>query len=428
MVSALIAAPMPAYAASQVQVGEGVYTEAASGSGSEGGSWSWDGANDMALVNYKGDNIAATGDLTVTTSGDNTIVSENVNGVNVTDGDLTITGDGTLNVETENAKGIYATDGNVNIEDTTVNVSVTNDENLSTYQYLEGIEANSVDISGSNVTVSSTATGGKAWASGISADGSAENSEGNINITDSTVTVNASADIWNSWGIYSHAENSAEASTAGKSGVTVVDSTLTVNTTSESGMALAISAWGTNYDASTAREAVIDIKDSTLNVTASAVNDSGFGLQAYSYGDVALNIILNNVTGSINVGSSGVAVWVVNDEAGVGTRAITLINTDLGGGVAIADTENRYTVLAATDANGNVLYDEYGPVPVTSVTMTGGSTAAGQAVSESVVTTVAKTIAAATPQTGDAGAIITGAMCLIVAAGLSLATLRRKAL
>ena len=119
----------PALAATQIGIDGSTYTEAASGTGSNGGSWSW-GGNDSDPLNLNGSNGGAIswqgGDLTINATGDNTVgagtdsgqgcsVSDNVTAVdNEKDGttaytdadgkaaspsDLTITGGGTVSVE-----------------------------------------------------------------------------------------------------------------------------------------------------------------------------------------------------------------------------------------------------------------------------------------------------------------------------------------
>ena len=66
----------PALAATQIGIDGSTYTEAASGTGSNGGSWSW-GGNDSDPLNLNGSNGGAIswqgGDLTINATGDNTV-------------------------------------------------------------------------------------------------------------------------------------------------------------------------------------------------------------------------------------------------------------------------------------------------------------------------------------------------------------------
>jgi len=63
------ALPASAYAATSVSVQDTEYTAAASGAGSRGGAWSWDGKDAMSLVDYDGGKIGAVGDLVITATG-----------------------------------------------------------------------------------------------------------------------------------------------------------------------------------------------------------------------------------------------------------------------------------------------------------------------------------------------------------------------
>lgn len=67
----MLALPISALAAEYVGIEDGIYTEAASGSGAQGGTWSWDGADDLQLDNYTGEALFFDGDLTITLSGEN---------------------------------------------------------------------------------------------------------------------------------------------------------------------------------------------------------------------------------------------------------------------------------------------------------------------------------------------------------------------
>lgn len=155
---------MSAFAASSLEIEDGYYEEAANGEGSGGGTWAWDGAEDLQLNDFVSDyGISTEGSITITTTGDCTVggygidVFTDYSGEEPEEGDLTITGDGTLNVVTEDdwdLDGIYAT-GDVEIKDTTVNVKVSvpedyyNPEEATPY----GIYADNITIDNSKVVI-----------------------------------------------------------------------------------------------------------------------------------------------------------------------------------------------------------------------------------------------------------------------------------
>lgn len=72
---ALFVAPMIAWGASSISVdGSDPYTEAASGTGSRGGTWDWGGPDgELTLSDFDGDSIDAAGDLVVNVEGSNTV-------------------------------------------------------------------------------------------------------------------------------------------------------------------------------------------------------------------------------------------------------------------------------------------------------------------------------------------------------------------
>ena len=71
----------PALAATQISIGGNTYTEAAQGTGSNGGTWSWGGQDDspLNLDNYNGGAISwQGGGLAINATGENTVGSESV--------------------------------------------------------------------------------------------------------------------------------------------------------------------------------------------------------------------------------------------------------------------------------------------------------------------------------------------------------------
>ena len=209
--SALLAMPNAAFAATYLEVG-GTGYDAANGAAS-GEGWSWDGGDNMVLDGYNGGYIYSVGDLNIELVGDNTVSGEapaesegdlgyygdgigvyisghyEQNGENgeetwVTDeeGDLSISGDGSLKVSGgEDGLGVYA-QGSIAIEDASVEVNV---EDESAY----GIRSDYGDVSikDADVSVSVEAQGENGMAVGILAY------EDDLVIEDSTVSVEASS-------------------------------------------------------------------------------------------------------------------------------------------------------------------------------------------------------------------------------------------
>ena len=160
--------PSTAFAATSLVVGENpAITEAATGTGSNGGTWSWDGADALALDNYNGGKIKAYGgDLNVELNGNNTIdyaQPTDMDGcaIIVTEGNLTVTdqdGDGgTLDATSYNGlvahSGSGQDNGNVTIENTTINITGTYEE-TSGHRSTIGIQgAGHGSIKDSSVTI-----------------------------------------------------------------------------------------------------------------------------------------------------------------------------------------------------------------------------------------------------------------------------------
>lgn len=211
IIAGLLAFPGTAFAADAVYVGSDEYTAAASGSGSSGGTWSWDGADDMQLDNYNGENIASVGTLNVELVGDNKVEidygpasgSSTAYGMYVTPGSesdstLTVTGGGSLSFVGDGtgsanddkdtlAAGIFGAGSNVVIDGTRVNV----DYSDSGYEMQEGItttgDGNITIMNGSRVIVNALGdtsySRGRTFGTGIDTWGG----EGKLTIIDSTV-------------------------------------------------------------------------------------------------------------------------------------------------------------------------------------------------------------------------------------------------
>ena len=163
--------PSTAFAATSLEIGENpAITEAAEGTGSNGGTWSWDGADALVLDNYDGGKIKAYGgDLNIELNGKNTVDYANppasdLDGcaIIVNEGNLTVTdrdGDGgTLDATSYN--GLVAhndpgqDNGNVTIENTTVNITGTYDDGKSEPRRTAGIKGDGhVSIKDSSVTI-----------------------------------------------------------------------------------------------------------------------------------------------------------------------------------------------------------------------------------------------------------------------------------
>jgi hypothetical protein len=208
------ALPASAYAATSVSVQDTEYTAAASGSGSRGGTWSWDGKDAMSLVDYDGGKIGAVGDLTITTTGKNTVAAASKDGnpnndapaIAVADGDLAVTGPGSLDATADNDHAVGAiktANGDLSIKDTTVSATQNATDNYAQSGAIEAADG-SVAIEGSKVdakTVIAPAPGkeGKeAGTYGIYSD-TVDGTEAGVTIDNSSVTASSegAAPGWN---------------------------------------------------------------------------------------------------------------------------------------------------------------------------------------------------------------------------------------
>ena len=196
----MVLMPSTAFAATSLVVGENpAITEAAKGTGSNGGTWSWDGADALALDNYDGGKIKAYGgDLNVELNGKNTIDNAKPTDMDgcaiiVTEGNLTVTdqdGDGgTLDATSYNGlvahNGSGQDNGNVTIENTTVNITGTYDDGKPGHGGTAGIQGDGhVSIKDSSVTI-------KDVGHGVQCHGDVSISNSTVNITSSRSGITA---------------------------------------------------------------------------------------------------------------------------------------------------------------------------------------------------------------------------------------------
>lgn len=173
----------PAFAATQIVIGVGSTAKtyqggtAASGNGSEGGTWSWGGGESDALElnSYKGESITAQGDLTVDTKGTNSVLVEtptasdehvesptasdehNVAQVSSQGGSVTVTGGGSVT-----ANKVSATKGITVEKGTTLNAGSVDGSSITVQDSTLNAKMASSDeftAKNSTVDVSSTAKG-----------------------------------------------------------------------------------------------------------------------------------------------------------------------------------------------------------------------------------------------------------------------------
>ena len=239
MVASLMT-PSAAFAAESITVGDDAYYWANapeggySGTGSEGGTWTWSTATDLELNNYSGGSINVDGDLTVTYEGTNNVGStESYGGISVNEtndeaGDLTLKANGDATLNTEGSAGISS----------------------------EG----SLAIEGGTVTAKS--------------EGFGIRTGGDLSVSDANVTVNAN----NEDGNY------AIGIGVGGSSLSVKNSKINVSAKSEN---LSFGVMMQNENNEDAKDSTVLIKDSTLDIVASSVRGkNSMGFAAYSeYGN-----------------------------------------------------------------------------------------------------------------------------------------------
>lgn len=166
----LLLVPMTAFASTQISVEGTSYDKAASGHGSGGGTWEWDGADAFGMADYVGGRITANGALDITLTGENVIDYDAsrdggntalVTGYDV-GGTLTVEGDGSLTVNATASEGdvlygVYSY-GDLAVENTSVEVNVVSDGDETSAVGTASSGATRID--GSSVSVSPQGPGG----------------------------------------------------------------------------------------------------------------------------------------------------------------------------------------------------------------------------------------------------------------------------
>ena len=106
VLAAALILPTAAIAADMIAIDSEVFTQeehpdGTSGPGSNGGTWSWDGKDELTLTDYDGGPVAAHGDIEIKLEGENTVTSHNQDAIFVwgEDAQLTITGEGSLTAD-----------------------------------------------------------------------------------------------------------------------------------------------------------------------------------------------------------------------------------------------------------------------------------------------------------------------------------------
>ena len=226
MVASLMT-PSVAFAAESITVGDDAYywvnapEGGYSGTGSEGGTWTWSTATDLELNNYSGESINVDGDLTVTYEGTNNVGStESYGGINANQireeaGDLTLKANGDATLNTEGAAGI-SSEGSLAIEGGTVTAKSEKGFGIRT--------GGDLTVSDANVTVNANNENGN-YAIGIGVGGSS------LSVTNSKVNVSAKSEKV-AFGVYMSNENDEDAK---DSTVLIKDSTLDIVASSVSG-------------------------------------------------------------------------------------------------------------------------------------------------------------------------------------------------
>jgi|GEM_PF-4113692 len=273
--------PMQAFAATAVRVEGTDYNAAAQGNGASGGTWAWDGADSMALNDYDGGPISATGDLALDLTGDNTITATDNAAIAVTDGDLDISGDGSLTASVtsnfDRSGAVTVTNGDINITDTTVTVEHT------TTHGAYGICAFNGDVNITDSDVSATAASTSSgpdfvWNAAILSDCYGNGtSGGNVNIVDSTVEATATGAPRLNIGIVATNENKS-----GAPAVTIENSDVTASGPTS---AIASLAWSKDTPGTITITGctIVTPKDGTIiNVN----TDSVLGFQEGMYGQM----------------------------------------------------------------------------------------------------------------------------------------------
>lgn len=445
---ALCMTPLQAFAATSVSVNGAEYNEAANGAGSKGGTWNWDGANDMQLVDYNGGAIASVGDLDITSTGDTTISSGgDISAIDAMNGNISITNNGTMTVDGTDAEIAVigainsgtSKDPSISITNNgtmTVNggdkvtaaigvhaaggISITNNGTMdvsagaasdSTIGAVEG----DISIIGSgilNVKNASKADGGNCI----------KTAAGNIAINGTTVNVDAScAD--NAFGIV-----------ANKGNIDITNATVSSRATASGTRQL---TYGIVAIGTSANTGIITITNSDVTSKASNPNGQSNGIIAFALKNMEATPRVNIVDSSVIAeGGDGAILAFSKNEAAPGTISITgsTITSPAGAhvqDVAYAEAYKDSGMYGQTIGTGSGTITEYwdstrtilNPNVAASVTIVKN---AAPSVAQIPVATQASAAATSVPKTADEATGSPLMLLMLAAAGGALFVARRR--
>lgn len=254
--------PSASFAAEWVNVDGVEYDQAA---GDEAGTWSWDGADNMALNGYDGSGISAAGKLDITYTGENNVTADN-DGISVENGkdedaELTIKGEEGSSLTVDAGDDAIYSEGDVTVS------------GGGTVTAISGAEDDAVHSEG-DVTIQDATVITEGGEDAIEA----------VNLTIKNANVEASGD----YGIYAYETASITGSTVkvdsvwtgvvGSTGVTVDNSSLTVSVVDEDERPDYSSA-----DGIAAYRGDITIKNKSLVDVAAKSSGTSYGIYAEAY-------------------------------------------------------------------------------------------------------------------------------------------------
>ena len=347
IMAGLLAFPGTALAATEISVDEQWYYEQASGSGSNGGTWSWDGADDMVLNNYDGGSIRAVGDLNVELVGENTITADaqkvdgyeydvyNSTGLSadvareggrvVEQGELTVSGDGSLTITNDTAPE-------------------PSNEAAGGEQRVVGIAGNGVTIDGADVQVDLK---GNEY-EGYEDSGRAIWSKGGRE-QDATVVVKNGARVSANFNGFEQTDG-----VVATDGVVIQDSTVEIDSNGDSGSGILVASFdmGGNgaYNTNPKRSEVVN---SNFSVTSSR---AGF----VTMGDLFIDN--SDINARILQANNGQAASEADDTP----KAIMAKNITLGEnieGVSVQTTDEGMQYLAAADGKASLIETKHTGAP-----------------------------------------------------------------
>lgn len=319
VVLALLLAPSTAFASTLIKVDGTEYTQAASGKGSKGGTWEWDGADLFSMDNYNGGRIVSDGALDIVLTGNNIINyngSDDGNSALLTGtehgGALTIEGEGELTVNFEVEKeqvavyGIYSY-GDLNVNDTTVNVEMKTKEDVNT-AVVGTFSKDATHVNGSQMNISCNGSNGS---QGMSTNGGVEFNGSNVDLS---VT---GADV-------------GDGSTVG---------VFTTGFLVRNGSNVTMKAQGSRdtYGVYNQDSGAFLIDGSTVSVSGVSSGGNGFGMISESMNPASSShMVIKNST--VNASGSTAALWSFGSAPGHGIELIESIIKSPQGGV-IQDIE-----------------------------------------------------------------------------------------